>query len=191
MKKTLSLFVFALITLSLIVVSCSLDPSASASKTPAIRGSVLIPSGSGLTGSDFYIRIMEGESAVYTGKVNADGSFVVDGLEKKKSYSILLTTEVPGEIRESSKDVSRTTNTRGYGGWLRNVSASENEQTGVGSVSVKPLGTIKGKVTRSGEENHGDIVVCIPETSYMAVTDDSGNFSLYNVPSEFCIRSLA
>ena len=150
--------------------------------TPTIRGTVSIPEGSGFTGSDFFIRIMEGEKAVYTGRVNADGSFSVPGLSEEATYSILLTTEEPGDIKGTEKDISRATKTSGMGGWLSNVTASINEQAGVGSVKVKPLGTIKGVVTKDGAEDGYDTTVYIPGTSFLAMTDGQGNFSIFNVP---------
>ena len=201
MKKALRLSalafvcIFVLIVLSALV-SCTQDPMASIKKTPTIRGNVTIPSGANVKGSDFYIRIMEGENAVYTGKVKDDGSFAVEGLDETKTYSILLSTEELGEINTStrdvevSRDIARATTTSGYGGWLKNVTASVNEQAGVGSIKVKPLGTIKGVAKRSGEEEHSDIMVYIPGTSYMAVTDASGNYSIFNVPQSSSTYNL-
>ena len=160
--------------------------------TPTIRGTVSIPEGSGFTGSDFFIRIMEGEKAVYTGRVNADGSFSVPGLSEEATYSILLTTEEPGDIKGTEKDISRATTTSGMGGWLSNVTASINEQAGVGSVKVKPLGTIKGVVTKDGATDGYDTTVYIPGTSYLAMTDGEGNFSIFNVPqATYTLRCIS
>ena len=189
MKKALHLFALSVCLFVLLLASCDQNPLV-VNRTPAIRGNVTLPAGTDIKGSDFYIRIMEGETAVYTGKVNADGSFVVEGLDETKTYSILLSTEELGEINTSSRDVSRATTTSGYGGWLRNVTASIDEQAGVGSVKVKPLGTIKGKVKRSGETEHYDIMVYIPGTSYMAVTDTDGNYSIFNVPQSTTAYNL-
>lgn len=150
--------------------------------TPTIRGTVSIPEATGLSGSDFYVRIMEGEKAVYTGRVNADGSFAVPGLSEEALYSILLTTEEPGDIKGSERAISRAASTSGYGGWLSNVTASINEQAEVGSIKVKPLGTIKGVVTKDKAEDNYDSTVYIPGTSYLAITDGDGNFSIFNVP---------
>ena len=182
MKKA-SVVLLVLIALFALV-SCQQEPEVPqvVEKTPTIRGSVSIPDGSDLSGSDFYIRVMEGEKAVYTGRVNADGSFSVSGLSEEASYSILVTTEEPGDIKGSEKDISRATKTSGYGGWLSNVTASINEQAGVGSIKVKPLGTIKGVVKKDGAEDNYDTTVYIPGTSYLSMTDGEGNFSLFNVP---------
>ena len=184
MKK--SLYLFALLAILVFAfVSCDDNQQLiinQTTPTPTIRGTVSIPEGSGFTGSDFFIRIMEGEKAVYTGRVNADGSFSVPGLREEATYSILLTTEEPGDIKGTEKDISRATKTSGMGGWLSNVTASINEQAGVGSVKVKPLGTIKGVVTKDGAEDGYDTTVYIPGTSYLAMTDGQGNFSIFNVP---------
>ena len=47
-------------------VSCNENQVLEELQTPAIRGSVSIPAGANVKGSDFFIRIMEGEKAVYT-----------------------------------------------------------------------------------------------------------------------------
>ena len=184
MKKALRLSVLFFFLIVLLIVSCEqqIITPAEVKQTPTIRGSVSIPAGTTLTGSDFFIRVMEGEKAVYTGRVNADGSFSVSGLSEEASYSILVTTEEPGDIKGSEKDISRATKTSGYGGWLSNVTASINEQAGVGSIKVKPLGTIKGVVKKDGAEDNYDTTVYIPGTSYLAMTDGEGKFSLFNVP---------
>ena len=184
MNKKVLFAVFALLVCFLIV-SCDENQQLIINPTtpsPTIRGTVSIPEGADLSGSDFYIRVMEGEKAVYTGRVNADGSFSVPGLSEEATYSILLTTEEPGDIRGTERDVSRATTTSGYGGWLSNVTASINEQAGVGSIKVKPLGTIKGVVKKDGAEDNYDTTVYIPGTSYLSMTDGEGNFSLFNVP---------
>ena len=175
------LVLFVLLISLFAMVSCNEEPATVVQQTPTIRGSVSIPAGAGVTGSDFYVRIMEGERAVYTDKVNSDGSFSVSGLSEERTYSILLTTEEPGNINDSSRDVPRAA-TSGYGGWLSNVTASVNEQAGVGSIKVKPLGTIRGVVKKDGAEDNYDTTVYIPGTSYLAMTDGEGNFSIFNVP---------
>ena len=184
MKKALRLSVLLFVILFAFV-SCDENQQLiinQTTPTPTIRGTVSIPEGAGLAGSDFYVRIMEGEKAVYTGRVNADGSFAVPGLREEASYSILLTTEEPGDIKGTERDISRAASTSGYGGWLSNVTASINEQAGVGSIKVKPLGTIKGIVTKDGAEDGYDTTVYIPGTSYLAMTDGEGNYSIFNVP---------
>ena len=97
MKRIVALILISLFTI-LAFISCTQEPIVPEEKTPTIRGSVSIPESSGLTGSDFFVRIMEGETAVFTGRVKEDGSFAVSGLSEEASYSILLTTEEPGDI---------------------------------------------------------------------------------------------
>ena len=183
MKRIAQIIVIALLA-AFLFISCEqqvINNTPEVKATPAIRGSVSIPKGSGLTGSDFYVRVMEGEKAVYTGKVSSDGTFAISGLKEEISYSLLLTTEEPGDIKASEKDISRA-GTSGYGGWLSNVSAAVAEDANIGSVKVKPLGTIKGVVTKDGAEDGYDTTVYIPGTSYLAMTDGEGNFSIFNVP---------
>ncbi len=171
----------SIVVLSLLaaLVSCDQNP-VTVDTTPTIRGTVSIPAGANVSGSDFFIRIMEGDKVVHTGRVSNDGSFKVSGLEEGKAYSILLTTEEPGDI--GSKSASKAASSNGYGGWLNDVTASMNEQAGVGSVKVKPLGTIKGIVKKDGANDGYDTTAYIPGTSFLAMTDADGSFSIYNVP---------
>lgn len=171
----------SIIVLSLFaaLVSCDQNP-VTVDTTPTIRGTVSIPAGANVSGSDFFIRIMEGDKVVHTGKVSNDGSFKVSGLEEGKAYSILLTTEEPGDV--GSKSAAKAASSSGYGGWLNDVTASMNEQAGVGSVKVKPLGTIKGIAKKDGAQDGYDTTAYIPGTSFLAMTDADGSFSIYNVP---------
>ena len=193
MKKALRLSALLIVVFALVLLaSCEQDPIVQITPTPTIRGTVSIPESAGLSGSDFFIRIMEGENAVYTGKVNSDGSFSVSGLKEDAKYNILLTTEEPGDIKGSERDISKAITTGGYGGWMSNVSASINEQAGIGSIKVKPLGTIKGVVTKDGADDGYDSTVYIPGTSYLAMTDGQGNYSIFNVPqSTYTLRFIA
>ena len=177
--KRLPLISIVVLSLVAALVSCDQDPVA-VEITPTIRGTVSIPAGANVSGSDFFIRITEGDKVVHTGKVSSDGSFKVSGLEEGKSYSILLTTEEPGDV--GAKSASKAASSSGYGGWLNDVTASMNEQAGVGSVKVKPLGTIKGIVKKDGANDGYDTTAYIPGTSFLAMTDADGSFSIYNVP---------
>ncbi len=177
--KRLPLVSIIVLSLFVALVSCDQNPVV-VERTPTIMGSVSIPAGANVSGSDFFIRIMEGDKVVHTGKVSNDGSFKVSGLEEGRSYSILLTTEEPGDV--GSKSASKAASSSGYGGWLNDVTASMNEQAGVGSVKVKPLGTIKGVVRKDGAQDGYDTTAYIPGTSFLAMTDADGSFSIYNVP---------
>ncbi|MBQ0071244.1 MAG: hypothetical protein KBS81_05220, partial [Spirochaetales bacterium] len=169
----LSLFVFS---------SCEealnlLTPEAAT--TPTIRGSVALPTGASASPADFFIQVidMESEKSVYTGAVKDDGSFRVANLDATRRYNILLTTEQPDSTTFSSKAVKA-----GYGGWLQDVVATAGTSNNVGSIKAKPLGTITGKAERSGETEHYDTTVYIPGTSYIAMTEKDGSFSIFNVP---------
>lgn len=182
MKKNLIVLLFVLL---LVLAGCdtqNIQIDNSKSQSPSIRGTVSIPSGAGVSGSDFFVRVIKNETAVYTGKVGADGSFAVHGLEEGVGYDVLLTTVEPGSIINGSRDISKDVSTVGYGGWLINVSASIDINTTVGSVNVKPLGTIRGVVEREGAEDGYDTDVYIPGTSFFSTTDAEGNYAIYNVP---------
>ena len=156
-------------------------------QSATIRGTLDIPAVAGVSGSDFFVVIYEGDSLVKLDRGNDDGTFSVSGLKTSGSYNVLLTTVNP----IGSKDIARGLAT-GYGGWLSNVTASVNEQSGVGTVKVKPLGTIKGVVTKEEASDNYDITVYIPGTSFSAITDRDGNYTISNVPQgDFRLRFIA
>ena len=166
-------------------VSCSNEvevPSQSqlTSLNAKLYGKLDLPANGKVAGSDVWVKVVcEGETQ-YIGQANSDGSFSVSGLREEKSYDILFSTIKPETANE--RDIARAGETSGYGGWLSNVTASVNEGNNVGSVSIKPLGTIKGRAKLDGETEHYDILVYIPGTSFSAYTNADGSFSLYNVP---------
>ena len=145
-----------------------------------LYGKLDLPANGKVSGSDVWVKVVcEGETQ-YIGRADSDGSFSVSGLREEKSYDILFSTIKPETANE--RDIARAGETSGYGGWLSNVTAAVNDGNNVGSVSIKPLGTIKGRAKLDGETEHFDILVYIPGTSFSAYTNADGSFFLYNVP---------
>lgn len=170
------------------LVSCKQDVEIH--NTPTIRGSIAIPVNSGFKGNDFYIRVSDGDSAVYTGKAKDDGSFAIEGLTSAVKYDVLITTAEPGDVK-ASREISATV---GYGGWLYDIYASTEEKSSVGQVKVKPLGTIKGVVKKNDSLDGYDTMVYIPGTSFVSMTDAKGNFKITNVPqsvNSYSIRAVS
>jgi hypothetical protein len=174
----------SLIAFTLMLGSCDNSiESAISYPTPTIKGSVSIPASAGLSSSNVWVKVVNGDTTKYVGKVNSDGTFVVSGLDASLTYDVLLTSIEPEQANYSSKEVAaKETATNGYGVLLSDVSALQDSGNDIGSVKIKPLGTIKGTVVRSGATDNYDVIVYIPGTSYIAMTDKDGNFSIYNVP---------
>ena len=148
--------------------------------TPTIVGRITLPSGSTVNASDIYVKVVdESGNTAKVDKVKSDKSFVIQGLKEGTKYSILFTSEEPEfNNRSLSRDPEKS---QGVGGWIHDVLPSIKEGNDVGSVKLKPLGTIKGKALIDKAEEHYDITVYIPGTSYIARTDADGTFSIYNV----------
>lgn len=153
------------------------------STSATVKGILDLPRNGSVSGSDVWIKVVFNGETKNISRANSDGTFSISGLRETENYDILFSTVKPETSNEKSisKDVSESS-TSGYGGWLSNVTAAINEGNDVGSVSIKPLGTIKGNVKLDGETEHYDILVYIPGTSFSAFTDGNGDFSLYNVP---------
>ncbi|MBQ0072060.1 MAG: carboxypeptidase regulatory-like domain-containing protein, partial [Spirochaetales bacterium] len=181
-RRSLVLFTVLMCLLSLFVfTTCDAEGKLPQDlfSTPTIKGKVSLPRGASVSPGDFFVQVIDAESekAVYTGAVKEDGSFVVANLDSTRRYNVLLTTEQPDSATFSSKAVKN-----GYGGWLQDASAAVGAANDIGSIKAKPLGTITGKAERSGETEHYDTTVYIPGTSYIAMTEKDGSFSIFNVP---------
>ncbi len=174
---------FVLLILSTII-SCDATPEnlekvAANYATPTIKGTITIPEGSDVAPEDVYIKVIDNQDkTVAIKKANADKSFVIQNLNAEMKYKLLFTSEEP---EFTNRSVTRGKK-NGVGGWLNDVVPAIKEGNDVGSVKMKPLGTIKGRAFIDGETEHYDITVYIPGTSYSAITDKDGNFSIYSVP---------
>lgn len=152
--------------------------------TPTITGRITVPSSSGLSPEKIWLKVTDGNDTKYVGNVKDDGSFEISGLEEGQKYSILFSSNQPDYVNASrnyTPTTSRSSDT-GYGGWLTNVTAVIDEGNDIGSVKMKPLGTIKGVAQLSDSDEHYDTMVYIPGSSFMAITDADGNFSITSVP---------
>lgn len=153
-------------------------------KTPTIIGRITLPESAEIKAEDLWVKAVDGETTVYVGNVKSDCTFLVSGLDADKKYNILITTEQPDFENYKSKG----SNGKGYGGWLNDVEAKIDEGNNVGTVKVRPLGTIKGVVTKDGSDDGYDTTIYIPGTSFMAMTDEDGSFSISNVPQSTSYR---
>lgn len=149
--------------------------------TPTIKGTISLPSGSTVNLSEIYVKVIDSKGVTAkVQKTNSNGSFVIQGLNSEMSYSILFSSIEPEfNNRSISRDPDKS---NGVGGWIHDVVPVIKDGNDIGSVKLKPLGTIKGKAIVEGSENNFDTTVYIPGTSYIAMTSADGMFSILNVP---------
>lgn len=184
-RKGLLLCLAALLAVACLLVSCDPEiPMVPGYRTPTVKGSITVPAASGLFTEDIWLKVVDGTETRYVGKVGADGKFEVGGLEEGKLYSILFSSSEPdhGNVTRDAIPRASGTDSSGYGGWLTDVTAAIDEGNDLGSVKIKPLGTINGKAIRGGAVDNYDVMVYIPGTSFMAMTNEDGSFSIANVP---------
>jgi hypothetical protein len=185
MRKVIKSLGLSLLILSGVfcLFSCNdeiIPPTAEA--TPSVKGTISLPASSGLFPEDIWVKVVENETTKYVGRVNSDATFSVSGLDAAKKYDVMFTSIEPEQQNVSREFKSRAASTtNGFGGWLSDVSASIDDAN-IGSVKIKPLGTINGKAIRSGAVDNYDVMVYIPGTSFMAMTNEDGSFSIANVP---------
>ena len=149
--------------------------------TPTIKGTLSLPAGSTVNPGDIYVKVIDSTGATAkVQKANSDKTFVVQGLNADMSYSILFSSVEPEFTNRSiSRDPDKS---NGVGGWIHDVKPAIKEGNDIGSVKLKPLGTIRGKALIDGKAEHYDTTVYIPGTSYIAMTSADGTFAIYNVP---------
>ncbi|HOE89660.1 MAG TPA: carboxypeptidase regulatory-like domain-containing protein, partial [Sphaerochaeta sp.] len=178
MHKRFLPIVTVIIVLSVfLLISCS--DEIQMPQKPGIRGRISLPASSELAPEEIWVKAVEGETTKYVGRVNPDGTFLIPNLDSEKKYNIHFTSIEP-EFENKRSVGDRAAGRKPYGGWLTDVSASIDAS--VGSVKMKPLGTIMGTAIRTGAADNYDVMVYIPGTSLMAMTDAEGNFSITNVP---------
>ena len=192
--KKVSLIIVVALSIMTFTFSCKqpdLTDAMKDTRTPSVKGTIKVPDSAGLSYSDIWMKVVHDESTDYVGRVSSDGSFAVYGLSPDFKYDIYFSSVEPSSQNYSSKGIDvggsskSASSTSGYGGWLSGVSATIDGNKDLGVVQMKPLGTIKGKAYIKDADEHYDIFVYIPGTSYIARTDADGSFAIYNVPEGF------
>ncbi len=171
-------FVVLILILVSLFASCNDSITEQDFQTPTIKGRVMVPEDSGVSPSDIFIQVGQTGNQ-YT--ASEDGSFVITGLKEDVPYTLYFSTEPFGNT------VTRKVGDNGlhlghYGGKKDDVYADKGEGGDAGIVTMKPLGSLTGRVTLSGESEFTGIDVFIPGSSYMAKTDGSGAWTISNVP---------
>lgn len=176
--------VLTLIVCVLMLVSCNgSTPNISnqTTVTPSdsyITGSVKMPSGVPYSLNDVSVKVVEGIQTIKIVQVDTEGKFNISGLSPDKTYDLYFSTAVQNTANRSIAE----SQTKGLGSFMSSIKPGQGMDIGI--VPMKPLGTITGsvKLKDKGDGEHYGIDVYIPGSSYIAKTDDNGNFKIYNVP---------
>lgn len=149
-----------------------------------------------LASSTIYISSSDLPGIVREGKLG--DSFYIDTLDTSKSYDFYFSNKAPGTPISSRAAPTVQTDANGDPviAIKLGVKPADGAGTDLGTVALKPTGTIIGKAFKyneSGEleSDHAGITVFIPGTSYSAYTDKDGNFSMSLVPQGmYTIRAM-
>ncbi len=183
MKRITSLLKASALVLFIIfaMAACNDDPVdiSQVYETPTAKGRIVLPSGSGLSYSDIYVRVEETGNQY---QVASDGTWVISGLEEGVGYTLYFQDEPFLDI--SSRDLARDGGGHHghYGGRKDNVHGSKGEGTDNGIVQIKKTASVSGCVTTSDNSSLLGIDVYVPGTSYMAKTAEDGSFTLSGLP---------
>ena len=129
--------------------------------TPTIKGTLSLPTGSTVNPAEIYVKVIDSTGATAkVQKANSDKTFVVQGLNADMSYAILFSS---AKLDFNNRDISRDPDkSNGVGGWIHDVKPAIKEGNDIGSVNLKPLGTIRGKALIDGKAEYYDTTVYIP-----------------------------
>ena len=172
MKKNVRLIasLLALMMLLCLVLACNNDmPQPVSYSTPTATGRISLPPSSGLTNDSIHLLVYE---TGYQGKVNADGTWLVSGLEAGKSYTVFFQDKPFVDLSRSlSPDAAS------FGARKANVMGASEAGYDNGLVQIKATATVSGSVTSEGHPV-SDVTVSIPGTPYVAQSDGNGEFTL-------------
>ena len=172
MKKNVRLVasLLAMMMLLCLVLACNNDtPQPVSYTTPTATGRISLPPSSGLTNDSIHLLVYE---TGYQGKVNADGTWLVSGLEAGKSYTVFFQDKPFVDLSRSlSPDAAS------FGARKANVMGATEAGYDNGMVQIKPTATVNGSVTSEGLPV-SDVTVSIPGTPYVAQSDSNGEFTL-------------
>lgn len=120
-------------------------------------------------------------------KSSIGGEFYFDGLDTSKSYSFYFTNKEPGVSYSRTATVTDDDGNPIVSTVITDVTPEEGAGLNLSEVELKPAGKISGSVkkydvTGSEESDCSGITVYVPGTSYSAITDKTGNFTISGVP---------
>ena len=120
-------------------------------------------------------------------KSSIGGEFYFDGLDTSKSYSFYFTNKEPGVSYSRTATVTDDDGNPIVSTVITDVTPEEGAGLNLSEVELKPAGKISGTVkkyavTGSEESDCSGITVYVPGTSYSAITDKTGNFTISGVP---------
>ncbi len=137
--------------------------------------------------SDSTIYIFSDEIPGLVKKSSVGGEFYFEGLDTSKSYSFYFTNKEPGVVYSRSATVTDDDGTPVVSTVISNVTPEEGAGLNLSEIELKPAGKISGTVkkydvTGTEESDFSGISVYVPGTSYSAITDKNGNFTISGVP---------
>jgi hypothetical protein len=120
-------------------------------------------------------------------KSSIGGEFYFDGLDTSKSYSFYFTNKEPGVSYSRTATVTDDDGNPIVSTVITDVTPEEGAGLNLSEVELKPAGKISGSVKRfdvtgAEESDFSGITVYVPGTSYSAITDKTGNFTISGVP---------
>ena len=172
MKKNVRLLASCLAVMMMLclILACNNDtPQPVSYTTPTATGRISLPPSSGLTNDSIHLLVYE---TGYQGKVNADGTWLVSGLEAGKSYTVFFQDKPFVDLSRSLSP-----DTASFGARKANVMGATEAGYDNGMVQIKATATVNGSVT-SGGHPVSDVTVSIPGTPYVAQSDGNGEFAL-------------
>ena len=105
------------------------------------------------------------------------------GVQTDNEGNFTLAVDMTSSVAEENEyELIALSQTQNYGAKVDDIAVTEGEVTTVEPVTITKTGSIIGNVTLQGQSDHTGIMVYIPGTSFIAMTDSSGNYTMSQVP---------
>lgn len=175
--------VVAFFLVMLCLFSCSDSPeSAIKYPTPTLKGIVEIPAEAGIRPTDVKVTV-KGVDGVFP--VAADGSWMISNLEEGKTYDVYFSANVAKNA--STRDINLLDDDDDddddyWGDRIEDAVAQYGQEIMEYIATLTRAWTVKGNVTLKDQDNHSGIMVYIPGTQFIAMTDAAGNYAIKGIP---------
>lgn len=114
---------------------------------------------------------VEGYQAVST-TISANATFQLDGVPVGERAVIIVSSSTPTALTGEAQIGAKT----------QAIKVIENSVSNAGTTILKHLGAINGKVSLEASNDLEGIYIFIPGTTFMAKTDNTGSYTIPNVP---------
>lgn len=109
----------------------------------------------------------------------SDGTYYIDGVPEGEHDIIITGTMIIASLTQPPPALTAQAT---HGIRINDILVSKGQRISQANLSLPALGSVSGVVTLQNQSDHAGVMVYIPGTSYLAMSDTSGQYSITDVP---------